>query len=210
MSHLSRVLCLSALVLLGLGQVLAQARRSGPRHLSSRVVRADRLLVSGGIGLVPTFLGGGDQEAPTLQATVQYYVSERFAVGVAYGQAATTSDAYVDGRGVSSRLTSEVWHVGARLNGTIARSGPFELYGGLQLGVNFADATQAHEFPTDGTIGDEVAYLAWRTDPFVTSPRQLSAIGFFGASVQVIRHAHVYVEAGNNLALLSAGVELRL
>ena len=201
---------LALVVLLAGGEVLAQARRTGPRHLSAREVRTDRVLVTAGVGLVPTFLKGGTQDRPAVQVTGQYYLTERLALGLAYGYAVTTTAPYTDGRGVSTRQTTEVTSLGARVNGKIVRTGPLEVYGGLQLGVNLADATQSHEFPSDGGIADEAAYLAWRTDPFTSSPRQVSATGFFGASVRVIPHAHVYLEAGNNLSLLTAGVELRL
>ena len=194
----------------GLGSVLAQARRTGPMHLSSHQVRDERVLVTAGVGVVPTFLRGGEQNGPTVQLTAQYYLSERVAVGMAYGRAVTTTDPYVDGLGVLTRQRSETDHLGVRVNGSIVRSGPFELYGGLQLGMNFVASTQLHEFPEGGAIADEEAYLTWRTDPFAAVPRQISAIGFFGASVQVVPHTHVYVEAGNNLSLLTAGVELRL
>lgn len=197
-------------VLVGGGEVLAQARRTGPRHLSAREVRPERVLVTAGVGLLPTFLRGGTQDQPAVQLTGQYYLTERLALGLAYGHAVTTTAPYTDGYGVSTRQTTEVTSLGARVNGKIVRTGPLEVYGGFQLGVNLADASQSHEFPPDGGIVDEGAYLAWRTDPFASSPRQVSAVGFFGASIRVIPHAHAYLEAGNNLSLLTAGVELRL
>lgn len=179
-------------------------------HLSTHQVRHDRVLVTAGLGVLPTFLRGGEQERPTVQFTAQYYLTERVAIGLAYGRAVTTTDPYVDGRDVHTRQRSETDNVGLRVNGSIVRSGPFELYGGLQLGMNFVSSEQIHEFPEGGSIADEEAYLAWRTDPFAAVPRQISAIGFFGASVQVVPHAHLYVEAGNNLSLLTAGLEVRL
>ena len=206
----TRLLLLFVALLTGMGAVLAQAQRSGPRHLSSRTVRHGRILVTGGVGVLPTFLRGGEQESLPIQATAQYFLSERVALGVAYGRARTTSSPYTDQRGVRSRQTSTVDHWALRVNGNVVRSGPLELYGGLELGVNLVDATQTHEFPSDAGIADETAYLAWRTDPFVSSPRQLSAIGFFGASVRVLPRVNLYLEAGNNLSLLTSGVEVRI
>lgn len=205
-----RALLLVFSLLAGAAPVLAQARKSGPMHLSSHQVRHDRVLVTAGVGILPTFLRGGEQNDPALQVTGQYYLSERVALGLAYGRAVTTTEAYVDGRGVQTRQRSETQHVGLRINGSIVRSGPVELYGGLQLGVNLVASTQTHSFPGDGGIVDEKAYIAWRTDPFATVPSQVSAIGFFGASVRVVPHAHLYLEAGNNLSLLTAGVEVRI
>lgn len=186
----------------------SDSRNSEPEQ--RRIVpRNDRFVASAGVGLMPTFLAGGTQERPVIQGAFQYYLNERIAVGLAYANSESTSDAFVDFEGVSSWMTSNVTHVGARLSGTIIRTGIVEFYGGLQLGVNTNKVSFRHVFPEGLVIESEENYLAERPNPFGEPRSQLSTIGFFGASIQVLPHVHIMTEVGNNLSLAMAGLEVR-
>ncbi len=191
--------------------VLAQAQQRTIEELpAERVIpRNERFVVSGGMGLMPTFLMGGTQDKPVLNFAAQYYLTTRLAVGLAFSQSQSTSEPYIDPLGVSTWATSRVSHIGGRLTGTIVRKGPVELYGGLQLGVNTTRQTQRHEFAPGMPVENHESYIAERPDPFGEPSVQVSAIGLFGMSVEVLPHAHFYTEIGNNLSLVSAGVEAR-
>ena len=189
-------------------QELRPVKRSSSRHVVQ--ARTERFTLGASVGLLPTFWSGGVQDAPALQATAQVFLNPRLRLGLAYGSSATTSDAYTDFENVQSWQSTRTTHLGARLSGTIVRRGPFEMYGGLQLGVNVAKSSQRHEFPVGFEAGVRDAYIADRPNPFGPSGSQLSISGHFGASLEVLPHGYVFVEAGNNLSLLSAGLELRL
>jgi len=192
---------------------LTASAQSDTRNLEPeqrRVIpRNDRFVFSAGVGLMPTFIFGGTQDRPVVQGAFQYYLNERIAVGLAYANSESTSGPFVDFDGVSSWMTSNVTHVGARLSGTIVRTGILEFYGGLQLGVNTNKATFRHDFPEGLVIESEETYLAERPNPFGEPRTQLSTIGFFGVSVEVLPHVHIMSEVGNNLSLAMAGLEVR-
>jgi len=171
--------------------------------------RNDRFVVSAGVGLMPTFLVGGNQDKPVIQGAFQYYLNDRVAVGLGYANSESTSEPFTDFEGVTSWMTSSVTHIGARVSGTIVRSGPVEFYGGLQLGVNTAKATYRHDFPEGVVVESEENYLSERPNPFGRPRTQLSTIGFFGVSVEVLPHVHIMSEVGNNLSLAMAGLEIR-
>jgi len=205
---------LCALALLALCAVSTNAqsktRNLDPKEAPSKVIpRKNRYVVSAGAGLMPTFLVGGTQDRPVIQGAVQYYLNERISVGIGYANSESTSSAFVDFEGVSSWMTSSVTHVGARLSGSIFRTGPIEFYGGLQLGVNTVKSTYRHEFPEGFVVDSEEIYLADRPNPFGEAGSQLSTIGFFGVSVEVLPHVHIMSEVGNNLSLAMAGLEVR-
>lgn len=171
--------------------------------------RNDRFVVSAGLGLMPTFLVGGTQEKPVLQGAVQYYLNDRVSVGLGFANSVSTSEPFVDYEGVSSWVSNKVTHIGARLSGSIIRTGPVEFYGGLQLGVNTVQATYRHEFPEGLVIESEENYIAERPNPFGEPRTQISTIGFFGVSIEVLPHVNIMSEVGNNLSLAMAGLEVR-
>ncbi|MFK8058161.1 MAG: hypothetical protein AB8F78_18690 [Saprospiraceae bacterium] len=203
---------LSAFALLALCAFTANAQ-SESRDLEPEqrkvIPRNDRFVVSAGVGLMPTFLVGGSQDRPVIQGTFQYYLNDRIAVGLGYANSESTSEPFNDFEGVTSWMTSNVTHVGARLSGTIVRTGPVEFYGGLQLGVNTVKATYRHDFPEGLVVESEEFYLAERPNPFGQPRTQMSTIGFFGVSVEVLPHVHIMSEVGNNLSLAMAGLEVR-
>ena len=203
---------LCAVALLALFAFNANAQQES-RNLESAprkvVPRNNRYVVSGGIGLMPTFLIGGTQERPVVQGSFQYYLNDRVAVGLGFANSESTSDAFVDYEGVQSWLTSNVTHVGARLSGSILRKGPLELYGGIQLGVNVTNATYRHDFPEGLVVESEENYIQNRPNPFGDPRTQVSTIGFFGVSIEVLPHVHIMSEVGNNLSLAMAGLEVR-
>lgn len=171
--------------------------------------REDRFALSATAGLIQSFVRNGNTNGPIIQAAAVYYVTPRIGLGVSYGQSSTTGDPFVDANGVKSYLTTDIMHFGVRCTGAMVRTGPLELYGGLQLGINGASSEQRHEFPANMQIEDEVAYIADRPSPFGKTRSQLSATGFIGATVEVLPHLHAVAELGNNLSLLAAGVEVR-
>jgi len=188
----------------------SSTRNFDPEEAPSKVIpRNNRFVVSAGAGLMPTFLVGGTQERPVIQGAFQYYLNERISVGVGFANSESTSSAFVDFEGVSSWMTSNVTHIGARLSGSIFRKGPLEFYGGLQLGVNTINSTYRHEFPEGFVIDTQESYLADRPNPFGDPGTQLSTVGFFGVSIEVLPHVHIMSEVGNNLSLAMAGLEVR-
>lgn len=188
----------------------AQLERNIEESPSARIIpRTERFVVSAGVGLLPTFIGGGTQQKPVINTTALYYVTTRLGLGVGFAQSSTKSDAYVDENGVQSWSITDITHVGARLSGTIVQSGPLELYGGLQIGMNSTKASYEHMFPETLNVESETEYIATRPNPFGEPRSQLSTIGFFGVSVKVLPHVHVMSEIGNNLSLLTAGLEVR-
>lgn len=196
--------------------VLAQAPSDGPTAREPRNIenggraqvapRDKRFVAAARIGLLPTFNSGGTQDRAVLAVTAQYYLNPRLALGLGYAGGASTSAPFEDAEGVRSYLTTETTHVGARVTGSMVRKGPFELYGGLQLGVNVPRASQRHEFPAGMAIENREAYLADRPDPFGESATQLSPVGFIGVTVEALPHVLLVGEIGNNLSLVTAGV----
>jgi len=204
-------LCAIALLVLCAASVSAQKsdeRNEGPERRKV-IPRNNRFVVSAGMGLMPTFLTGGTQDRPVLQSAFSFYLNDRVSVGLGYANSESTSNPFVDFEGVTSWMTSNVTHVGARLSGTIVRTGPLEVYGGLQLGVNTTKATFSHDFPEGLQIESEEFYLSERPNPFGEPRTQISTIGFFGVSVEVLPHVHIMSEIGNNLSLAMAGLEVR-
>lgn len=204
-------LCAIALLVLCAASVSAQKsdERNQEPERRNVIPRNNRFVVSAGMGLMPTFLTGGTQDRPVVQGALSFYLNDRVSVGVGYANSESTSNPFVDFEGVASWMTSNVTHVGARLSGTIVRTGPLEIYGGLQLGVNATKATFRHDFPEGLQIESEEFYLSERPNPFGEPRTQISTIGFFGVSVEVLPHVHIMSEIGNNLSLAMAGLEVR-
>ena len=180
--------------------------RSPKREVAPRDART---VIGATIGLLPTYLNTREQLGPTLQFSAQRFITDRLAVGLAFGTSFSESSPYVDEVGVQSFVANRTRAYGGRMSGSILRSGPLELYGGIQLNVVTTEATYRHEFPK-GLIEDEASYIASRPNPFGEARTQLGVVGFFGASVEVLPHVHALLELGNNLSLVSAGIEVRL
>jgi len=208
--HTLSAIALVALCTLATVQAQSDSRNLDPKEASTRVIpRNNRYVVSAGVGLMPTFLVGGSQDRPVIQGAAQYYLNERISVGLGFANSESTSSPFVDYEGVTSWMTSEVTHIGARLSGSIFRTGPVEFYGGIQLGVNTVKASYRHEFPEGLVVDDEEFYIEDRPNPFGDPRTQLSTIGFFGVSIEVLPHVHIMSEVGNNLSLAMAGLEVR-
>jgi len=183
----------------------------GQRSTSKRgAVKEYRASLSAGAGILPTFLSGGQQEAPSITATAEYRITDRLGLGVNFGQASTTSRPYIDRSGVATFSTTNIQHYGLRLSGVMVKSGRFGLYGGLQLGINVTDQELRHEFPSDFAVESQTAYLANRPTPFGDPANQLAAIGFLGGTARLLPRLGAYLEVGNNLSLANAGLRLEL
>ncbi len=168
-----------------------------------------RYTVQVGSGVMTNVFGGGHQNIPVVQAAALYSLSGRVALGLAYGYASATARPYIDELGVASHETSNQQYIGARLVGDIASAKGFALYGGLQIGVTGTKQTYRHEFPAGLIYESEAAYLASRPSPFYRQGSQLGASGFLGLNMRLLPHVHSYVEVGNSLAVISAGVQAR-
>lgn len=191
----------------------AEARKGAPDnrerpshgHGSPRLTRWE---LSAGTGITVGVLTGVPMAAPVLQTSVSYAIHPRFSLGVAYGVGEFRRAPYSDANGVVSQESTTASHYGARLKGIILRRRLLSIYGGAQLGVAIADQRYDHTFPTDFQVEDESAYLADRPSPFYDRGPQPGAVGFVGASVQVLPFLAVYAELGNNVALMSGGASL--
>lgn len=171
--------------------------------------RKERFAFMATTGLVRSFVRNGTNDAPTIQAAASYYLTPRLSLGMSFGRSEATGEPFVDPNDVKSYLSTTITHFGARVTGSMVRTGPLELYGGLQLGINGARSSQRHEFPSNMQVENEAEYIAERPDPFGETRSQLSATGFLGMTVEVLPHVHAVAEVGNNLSLLAAGVGVR-
>lgn len=198
------------------GTVMAQKAQTTPKSVDisqrnthevpSQETPMVRIAVGG--GLMPTVFSSGGRAYGVLAARAQVRISQRASVGLAFAQGNTESSPYQHQDGTVSVRHTQLQNIGLRLQATAVKSGRFEFYGGVQLGITRPKERIAYTLPADIDVPDEAAYFASLPSPYAPPRTQPGAAGFLGLQVEVLKHVHVYGEVGSSLAMLQTGLEI--
>ena len=169
----------------------------------------NRLSISGGVGLVPTFVGeNATVNTPPVSVRIAYRVSPAFQLsGYAGYSSSTSSSPFLISDGIQSLISNKQTMLGLRGELRKDLNDKVDVYGGALFGYKHTEIREFNKNSNETIIREPGAPTPF--NPNQPNEKFLYA-GFVGATYFFTKNIGLFAEAGYGISLLNTGITVKI